>query len=96
MSKQIYHCDQRKLNQILEQVEALSDVVDELRTELKHLKKLFVYMNHENIYFESVKENNKIDYANPSVLRKAYFENIEVSTRTNETCELTKNSQVFF
>jgi len=96
MSKQICHCDQRKLNQILEQVEALSDVVDELRTELKHLKKLFFYMSHENICFESVKENNKID-ANPSILRKikAYFENIEVSTRTNETYELIKNSQVF-
>jgi len=96
MSKQICHCDQCKLNQILEQVETLSDVVDELRTELKHLKKLFFYMNHENTYFESVKENNKIDYANPRVLRKVkYFEDIEVSTKSNETYELTKNSQVF-
>ncbi|XP_011697632.1 PREDICTED: uncharacterized protein LOC105455765 isoform X4 [Wasmannia auropunctata] len=94
MSRKICHRD-RELSQILEQVEALSAVVDELRTELNHLKKVSCSVNHENVCFESVNENNKIDYVRPSVLRKvrAYFESIGVSARINETCELTKNNQ---
>lgn len=97
MSRKIYYRDQCKLNQILEQVEALSDVVDELRTELNHLKKISFNINHENICFEIIKKNNKIDYTNPNVLQKvkAYFEGIGVSIRNDKTCGLAKNNQVF-
>ncbi|XP_011636773.1 uncharacterized protein LOC105426993 [Pogonomyrmex barbatus] len=67
MSKKSY-CNQYKLNQILEQVEVLSDVVDELRTELNHLKKISFNVNHKNICFESIKENK--DYISASLLQK--------------------------
>lgn len=96
MSKEICHRHQCKLNQILEQVEALSDVVDELRTELNtYLKKISFNVNREDICFESLKGNNKIDYVSPNVLQKVktYFKNIGFSTKINET--LIKNSQVF-
>lgn len=98
MSKKICHRDREyKLNQILEQVEALSDVVDELRTELNYLKKIPFNVNQENIYFEYVKDNKKIDYASPSLWQKVkrYFETDGVSTKIDETCELARNSQVF-
>lgn len=96
MSKKICRYDQWKLNQILEQVEALSDVVDELRMELNHLKKISLNENRENVCSESINEN-EIDHVNRNVLQKvkAYFENIGFSARINEMHELAKNSQVF-
>lgn len=77
-------------------MEALLDVVNELRTELNYLKKISFNINHENVCFETIKENNEIDYA-PNIIQKvkAYFENIRASTRTDETCGLAKKNQVF-
>lgn len=95
MSKKICRRDQCKLNQILEQVEALSDVVDELKTELNHLKKISFNVNRENVCFESVKENNKIDSVSPNVLQKAYFENIRFCVKTDEMYRLAKKKSGF-
>lgn len=96
MSKKICRHDQCKLSHILEQVEALSDVVDELRTELNHLKKISLNENRENICSESINEN-KIDYVSLNMLQKvkAYFENFGFSAKINVTHRLAKNSQIF-
>lgn len=96
MSKKIYYRDQYKLNQILEQVKALSDVVDELRMALNDLKKASLNVNHQTGFFESTKKNNKVDYVKPTILRnmKTYFKNNGICTRI-ETYRAAKNTQVF-
>lgn len=95
MSKKICHHDQYKLNQIFDQVKALSDVVDELRMALNDLKKASLDVNRERIFFESTKENNKIDYVKPTVLQKMNFRNTEICTKNDETHQLVNNTQVF-
>ncbi|XP_070160090.1 uncharacterized protein [Polyergus mexicanus] len=94
MSKKICRSDQYKLNQILEQVKALSDVVDELRMALNDLKKASV--NREIVFFEPIKENNKVDYVKPTVLRnmKTYFSNTGICTRIDETHQIAKNTEI--
>lgn len=96
MSKNICYRDQYKLNQILEQVKALSDVVDELRMALNDLKKPSLNVNHEIGFFETTKENNKVDYVKPTILRniKTCFKNNGICTRL-ETYRAAKNTQVF-
>lgn len=96
MSKKICHPDQYKLNQILEQVKALSDVVDELRIALNDLKKASVNVNRKTAFLELTKEN-KIDYVKPIVLRnmETYFNNTGICTRIDETHPVTKNTEVF-
>lgn len=96
MSKKICYRDQYKLNQILEQVKALSDVVDELRMVLNDLKKASLHMNHEIGFFETTRENNKVDYVKPIILRnmKTCFKNNGICTRL-ETHRARKNIQVF-
>lgn len=95
MSKKICHHDQYKLNQIFDQVKALSDVVDELRMALNDLKKASLDVNRERIFFESTKENNKIDYVKPTVLQKMNFRNTKICTKNDETHQLVNNTQVF-
>lgn len=94
MSKEICHRDQRKLDEILEQIKALSDVVDELRAELDDLRKISLNTNGENVLLESAEANNKIDHVRSSVLRevKRY---VRGSTATKETCQLAESNQVF-
>lgn len=96
MSKKLCHPDQYKLNQILEQVKALSDVVDELRMALNDLKKTSVNVNRETAFFGLTKEN-KIDYVKPIVLRnmETNVSNIGICTRIDETHPVTKNTEVF-
>lgn len=97
MSKNICHHDQYKLNQIFEQVKAISNVVDELRIALNDLKKASLDVNYKRVLFESTKENNKINYVKSTVLRKVrtYFRNTGTCTKIDEVHQLTDNTQVF-
>lgn len=94
MSKEICHCDQRKLNKIFEQVQALSDVVEELKAELNELKTTFLSVHRENVLFQSANVN-KIDYFRPNALREVrrHLTNTKEST-CKEICKFTKNNQV--
>ncbi|KAM0733346.1 hypothetical protein ACS0PU_012895 [Formica fusca] len=97
MSEKICHPDQYKLNQILEQVKALSDVVNELRMALNDLKKASVNVNREIVFFEPIKEDNKVDYVKPTVLQnmKTYFSNTGICTRIDETHQIAKNTEAW-
>lgn len=64
MSGGICRNDRRKLNQIFEQVEALSDVVDKLRMELINLKKVPLNANQEkNVSFEAFAQTEIVTYS---------------------------------
>lgn len=63
MSGEICHNNRRKLNQIFEHVEALSDVVDKLRMEIDLLKKAFLNVNQKNVSFEAFAQTKIITYS---------------------------------
>lgn len=95
MSEEICHRDQNRLDYIFEQVKTLSDVVDELRTEVKDLKKVS-FNAKRDMLFECTKLNCKIDHVRPCVVGnvKTYFKNVKDLTATEEIRQFTENNQV--
>lgn len=98
MSKKIYYHDQDRLDNIFEQVKALSGVVDELRTEVDNLKKISLSARRKDILFECTKVNCEIDRIRPFVLGEVetYTRDVRDLTTTETICQLVENSQVVF
>jgi len=100
MSQEICHRNQHKINQIFKQVKVLSDIVDELKSEINILRKISTSRNDQNVFFESTRENSKvIDHIESSLLREinTYFRNTGASAKTKETKnQFAGNIQVSF
>lgn len=96
MSEEISCRDKCKLNHLLEQVNILSCVVDELRTEVNDLKKMHLDVDHGNVCFDSTKEKNNQIESNVVEKVKTYCRNIGISAKTEETRRFTQSIKVYY
>ncbi|XP_036138947.1 uncharacterized protein LOC105829606 [Monomorium pharaonis] len=93
MSKKICHRNQCRLNQILEQVEILIDVVDELRTELNHLKKIsFNKVLKKETDQEPIRFS--VIYGSLKFFKNKIIKNIQSIRKTAQSLNSTKNKCV--